>query len=57
MIVIVVGYVESVEKLETSDSEAIFEDLAFRKNLVERKISNVENLTFQPALWKIRVNC
>jgi len=31
LIVIVVGYVESVEKPETSDSEAIFEDLAFLK--------------------------
>lgn len=44
MIVIVVGYVESVEKPETSDSEAIFEDLAFRKTSWKEK----------SQMWKTR---
>ena len=44
MIVIVVGYVESVEKPEISDSEAIFEDLAFRKTSWKEK----------SQMWKTR---
>jgi hypothetical protein len=52
LIVIVVGYVESVEKPETSDSEAIFEDLAFRKTSWKEKSQMWKTRPFNPLCGK-----